>query len=109
MTTSRIWNLPWTVERGLLVCAQNVLDIATHIAASAAVDAPDIDALGQLGVVPRTLAARIRPLAGLRDVLVHAYLTVDSKRVHGVLQQNLPELHELAKQLERFVDERSPR
>ena len=25
----------WSVERGLQLCAQNVLDIATHIAASA--------------------------------------------------------------------------
>ena len=31
----------WTVERGLQLCAQNVLDIATHLAASAGRDAPD--------------------------------------------------------------------
>lgn len=31
----------WAVERGLLVCAQNALDIATHLAASAGRDAPD--------------------------------------------------------------------
>jgi uncharacterized protein YutE (UPF0331/DUF86 family) len=31
----------WTVERGLQLCAQNALDIATHLAASAGRDAPD--------------------------------------------------------------------
>ena len=29
----------WIVERGLQLCAQNVLDIATHLAASAGSDA----------------------------------------------------------------------
>jgi uncharacterized protein YutE (UPF0331/DUF86 family) len=61
-------DLQWTVERGLLVCTQNVLDIATHVSASAGVDSPDytasIDALGQLGVLPRELAQSLRPLAG---------------------------------------------
>ena len=31
----------WTVERGLQLCAQNALDIATHLAASAGRDAQD--------------------------------------------------------------------
>ena len=30
----------WTVERGLQLCAQNCLDVATHLAASAGRDAP---------------------------------------------------------------------
>ena len=29
----------WTVERGLQLCAQNCLDVATHLAASAGRDA----------------------------------------------------------------------
>ena len=30
----------WVVERGLQLCIQNVLDVATHIAASAGRDVP---------------------------------------------------------------------
>jgi uncharacterized protein YutE (UPF0331/DUF86 family) len=43
----------WAIERGLQLCAQNALDIATHLTASAGRDTPDyasaIDTLGQLG------------------------------------------------------------
>lgn len=57
----------WAVERGLQLCVQGVLDIATHLAASAGRDAPDytsaIDELGRAGIVPLDLARRLRPLA----------------------------------------------
>ena len=50
----------WAVERGLQLYAQNALDIATHLAASAGRDAPDyasaIDVLGTLGVLPTEFA-----------------------------------------------------
>ena len=46
----------WTVERGLQLCAQSALDIATHLAASTGRDAPDhasaIDVLGEIGGLP---------------------------------------------------------
>jgi uncharacterized protein YutE (UPF0331/DUF86 family) len=31
----------WAIERGLQLCAQSALDVATHIAASAGLDVPD--------------------------------------------------------------------
>jgi uncharacterized protein YutE (UPF0331/DUF86 family) len=100
-------DLQWTVERGLLVASQNVLDIATHVAASAGLDVPDyrssIDALAQLSILPQAFAQRLRPLAGFRNVLVHAYLTVDSSRVHEVLTTKLPELREFASHIERHL------
>lgn len=100
-------DLQWAVERGLLVCAQNVLDIAAHVSASAGVDSPDytasIDALGRLGTMPAELVQRLRPLAGLRDVLVHAYLTVDPARVHEALTRKAQDLREFAAHIERCV------
>jgi uncharacterized protein YutE (UPF0331/DUF86 family) len=100
-------DLQWTIERGLLVCAQNVLDIATHLSASAGIDSPDytasIDALAQLGVLPSPLAQRLRPLAGFRNVLVHAYLALDPSRVHATLTTKLPELREFAEHVERSL------
>lgn len=99
--------LQWAVERGLLVCAQNVLDIAAHLSASAGVDSADyassIDALATLGVLPPDFAQRLRPLAGFRNVLVHAYLAVDPARVHQALTQQLPELRRFAEHVERYL------
>jgi uncharacterized protein YutE (UPF0331/DUF86 family) len=100
-------DLQWAVERGLLLCAQNVLDIAAHVSASAGVDSPDytasIDALGRLGVLPGDLARRLRPLAGFRNVLVHAYLTIDPTRVHEALTTKLADLREFAAHIERTL------
>jgi len=36
-----------------------------------------IDILGEEGVLPKRFAARIRGMAGLRNILVHDYLDVD--------------------------------
>ncbi len=83
----------WVVERGLQLCAQNVIDLATHIATSRGLDVPDyassIDALGAAGILEPAFAAQFRAVAGLRNVLVHGYLEVDVARLHQILQQRL--------------------
>jgi uncharacterized protein YutE (UPF0331/DUF86 family) len=104
----------WTVERGLQLCAQNALDVATHIAAAEAIDAPDyaaaIDALAQMKVLPARFASRFRAVAGFRDVLVHGYLEVDLARVHAVLNMHLVDFREFAEYVRIYlatVDEHS--
>jgi uncharacterized protein YutE (UPF0331/DUF86 family) len=101
----------WVVERGLQLCTQNVLDIATHLVASAGRDVPDyataIDRLADLGVLPGEFAARIRPLAGFRNVIVHGYLDVDPEIVHRLLNERLDEFVEFARLVGRYVDDRA--
>jgi uncharacterized protein YutE (UPF0331/DUF86 family) len=83
----------WAVERGLQLCAQNALNLATHVAAASGRDVPDyasaIDALAHMGVLEAAFAARFRAIAGFRNVLVHAYLEVDLPTVHTVLNHRL--------------------
>lgn len=97
----------WTVERGLQLCVQNVLDIATHLSASAGHDVSDyassIDQLGTLGILPAELARDLRPLAGFRNALVHGYLQVDVRRVHAVLNQHLGQLRDFARHIEAHL------
>jgi len=97
----------WLVERGLQVCAQNALDVATHIAAAGATDAPDygaaIDALVQLGALPPDFGARFRAVAGFRNILVHGYLELDPSRVHAVLNTRLQEFREFARYIEEYL------
>src|SRR5262249_54956827 len=98
----------WAVERGLQVCAQNVLDIATHLAASSGRDAPDyaraIDALGELGILPREFAHRFRVIAGFRNVLVHGYRGVDLTRVHELLNSGLDDFDAFARFVEDYLN-----
>jgi uncharacterized protein YutE (UPF0331/DUF86 family) len=97
----------WTVERGLHLCAQNALDIATHVTASTGHDAPDyasaIDTLAELGVLPREFASRFRGIAGFRNVLVHGYLGVDVERVHRLLNSDLEDFAEFVRHVERWL------
>ena len=85
--------LLWVVERGLQLCAQNALDIATHIAAGRGRDVPDyasaIDELGRLGVLDQDFVREFRNVAGFRNVLVHGYLDVDLDVLHALLHDRL--------------------
>jgi uncharacterized protein YutE (UPF0331/DUF86 family) len=102
----------WAVERGLQLCTQSVLDIATHLVASSGRDAPDyataIDELGRLGIVPSEFAARLRPLAGFRNALVHGYLGVDTGRLHAVLNLHLDEVREFARLVDGYLARSEP-
>jgi uncharacterized protein YutE (UPF0331/DUF86 family) len=92
----------WAVLHGLQLCAQNVLDVATHVAAGRGRDPADyasaIDALGELGVLEPSFATRLRGIAGFRNVLVHGYLAVDLAIVHRLLTTHLGDF-------ERFADD----
>lgn len=100
-------DLRWAVERGLQLCVQNVLDVATHIAAACGLDSPDyasaIDRLAELSVLRPDFAERLRPMAGFRNVLVHGYLQVDLAVVEKILKEKLGDLEEFARQVEAWL------
>ena len=102
----------WLVERGLQVCIQHCLDLATHVTAAAGRDVPDyttaIDRLAELGVLPADFARRFRAVAGFRNVLVHGYLDVDLALVHRVLNERLDDFRAFAAHLQAYAASRAP-
>ncbi|RLE24483.1 MAG: DUF86 domain-containing protein [Acidobacteria bacterium] len=100
----------WTVERGLQLCAQNALDISTHIAVGMGRDVADyasaVDMLADIGVLPRPFAAEFRGMAGFRNIIVHGYLDVDIEVLHQVLNERLNDFVEFSKLIEHFLSER---
>jgi uncharacterized protein YutE (UPF0331/DUF86 family) len=97
----------WIVERGLQLCAQNALDVATHIAASTGRDVPDyvtaIDRLAEMGVLPREFAARFRGVAGFRNVVVHGYLDIDVALLHRLLNHHLEDFSTFAQRVGSYL------
>ena len=97
----------WAVERGLQLCSQNVLDVATHIAAGLGRDIPDyasaIRELGSLGVLPLEFASELSSVAGFRNVLVHGYLEVDLPILCQLLSERLADFEAFASHVERFL------
>ena len=102
-------DLRWTVERGLHLCAQNALDIATHIASAAGRDAAGytsaIDILVEVEVLPSGFGARFREVAGFRNILVHGYLEVDLEVVVRVLREHLGDFERFAAHIETWLSE----
>ncbi len=97
----------WAIERGLQVCIQNCLDVATHLLAAAGRDVPDytaaIDRLVDVGALPGDFARTFRGVAGFRNVLVHGYLDVDSGLVHRLLNERLEDFGVFARHVEAHL------
>lgn len=97
----------WAIERGLQLCVQNCLDLATHVAAAAGRDVPDyataIDRLVELGVLAAEFGRRFRAIAGFRNVLVHGYLEVDPGLLHRMLNERLGDFERFALSVEAHL------
>ena len=95
-------SLLWTVEHGLQVAIQNILDIGVHIlAAQSKPDWEDytevIDKLGTNEIIPIEFARKIRGMASFRNILVHEYATIDLEKLHQILNNNLVDFEEFIK------------
>jgi uncharacterized protein YutE (UPF0331/DUF86 family) len=77
------------------------LDIANHLIADAELESPETyrDAfaiLGRHGVIAIELSKRMQLWAGFRNILVHAYLTIDHAIAWDAIVNDLDELRQLA-------------
>lgn len=103
----------WIVERGLQLCAQNCIDIATHLAAATGHDVPDyaaaIDLLAVIGVITSDFARTFRGIAGFRNVLVHGYLAIDPEILHRLLNERLDDFRRFARSVEEYLTASSSR
>jgi len=63
-----------------------------------------IDRMGEKEIVPPSFARAIRPMAGFRNLLVHAYTRVDAARVHQALQTHLDDFETFAQHIQRYLD-----
>ena len=97
----------WAVERGLQLCAQNALDIASHISSAVGLDPgsyrSSIDCLVEAGALPRAFGERFRGIAGFRNVLVHGYLEIDLDLLAGMLSERLDDFEEFASHVEHWL------
>jgi uncharacterized protein YutE (UPF0331/DUF86 family) len=101
--------LRWTIERGLQVVIQNMLDVAAHILASEFKNEWDdyrglIEKLGVHDVVPSIFAQELKGIAGFRNILVHEYMEVDLAIVEKVLKTQLDTFREFAQYIVQYLD-----
>lgn len=73
-------------ERELQIVIEACLDVGHHIIAREGLRRPGdykevFAILGEAGIVPPAMVQRLRAMVGLRNVLTHMYLDIDSERV----------------------------
>jgi uncharacterized protein YutE (UPF0331/DUF86 family) len=88
-------------ERYLHLAIESAIDIANHLIADAGLETPETyrDAfaiLARSGVIETELGQRMQRWAGYRNVLVHAYLTVDHGIAWDAIATDLDDLRQLA-------------
>ena len=99
----------WARERGLQIAAQAVFDIGNHVLAGGFAERPadyaSITAmLARKGVISDELEARLRGLAGFRNLLVHDYARVDSAKVLEMLETRLQDFLAFADVVEDWLN-----
>ncbi|MFH0797428.1 MAG: DUF86 domain-containing protein [Candidatus Omnitrophota bacterium] len=98
----------WSIEHGLQITIQIVIDIGNHILASVGENEIDeyvdiIDKLGEKNVIPLSFAKKIRDMAGFRNILVHEYTRVDLKQVYEILQERLGDFLEFTRHIKNYL------
>lgn len=96
------------VERYLQLAIQTVIDIGNHILAQRRIREINeyrdvLVQLGEEGIIPAGLAAKIAPMAGLRNILVHDYLELDRGKLYDFLQNHLKDFKDLARYIAKSL------
>lgn len=97
------------VERWLQVAIEACSDIAFHVVASEGWTPPETGraafaTLAAHGKLDPDLARRLGRAVGLRNVLVHDYVTVNLELVARIVREDLGDLRLFAKQAASWID-----
>lgn len=98
----------WVIERGFIIIAEMVFDIGAHILSSVYKEYCDeyeeiIRGLANNKVVSKRLADGLTGFGGFRNVLIHEYVTLDSRKVHAALTGKLDILEIFKKEIAEWV------
>lgn len=98
----------FAVERALHLAIQNLIDIGNHILASLNINNvetySDIPVrLAEAGIISKKLARSLANMAKFRNILVHEYVKVETKRLVSFLKNNLGDFEEFALAVAKFI------
>ena len=80
------------IRYAMQTAIQCVIDIANHLLIGGDLEQPSdsrsaILGLGRHGVLPQDFAQELTGMSGLRNVIVHRYMTVDDELIYQFLQK----------------------
>lgn len=60
--------------------------------------------MGELGIVPKDFATRaLIPMAGLRNILVHAYSDIDARKLYETIRDHRQDIDTFLKHIKEFL------
>lgn len=96
-------------QHHLRLALEGIFHISTHILSrlpgGRAVEYKEIARkMGELGLVPVEFAEKkLVPMAGLRNMLVHAYSDIDAKKLHSIITDHRTDLEQFLKYMKNFL------
>lgn len=100
----------WMICHGLQLSIQVLIDVSNHILAAIGENQIEdyvdiIDKLGEKNIIPPEFARQIRGMVGLRNILVHEYVSVDLDKIYEILQNRLDDFHNFIEYINQFMKE----
>ncbi len=84
------------------------LDIGSHIIAEKGFRRPDdyrdiFSILGDEGVIDHKLSEKLQEMAQFRNVLVHRYSEIDTKRIFIIMSEDIEDIQEFIKKILDYI------
>lgn len=100
----------WIVERGLIAAASVIFDIVDHILSGhfghyAETYEQSLEALRGKEVLSAEIYRQIKGLGGFRNILIHRYLTIDSREVFENFKKGLDVFPGFAREILAWLEE----
>jgi len=91
---------------GFLESIQIVIDVACHIVSKYNLGSPStysecIELLTKYKYIDEDLSDRVSGMVGLRNILVHEYIAVDTDKLYGLLE-SVKDLKEFAEKIKEY-------
>lgn len=98
----------YMVCHAMLLAIQASIDLATGMAVMKTPRRPDtyretFHVLGKSGIIPEDLATEMARLAGFRNILVHEYTGLDTRRVYQVLMNDWQTMDRFRMRVTAFI------
>ena len=98
------------IRYALQTAIQCVIDIANHLLIGGDLEQPSdsrsaILGLGRHGILPQDFAQKLAGMSGLRNVIVHRYMTVDDELIYQFLQRCVTDFDAFSQHIVAYLQE----
>lgn len=94
-------------QRCLEIVFQSMIDISSHIISSESKETPQsyadlFEILGKQAILPRDFSNKLKPMAGLRNLLVHNYAVLESERLFEILEETVDDAKAFIQHIQKY-------